>query len=316
MPSEDDLFEVVVEQQGNALAFEVPEGFRYEQHSVGELEVQVVTPSSSETSAARAPIVTFHDVGMNAALCFSAFFSYCRTSGACRELDTATAHYHITAPGHYPDAPPLPNAKYSVTQLATGVLEVVERFHLQRSIGFGFGIGCTILTQAALNDTNAFAGLVMISPIFYSASLWERTFTGADVIYTQGLGLGRRAKDRFLDRWLSVNARDFNHDLVQHIEDELDRLTASNMANFLSAEANRPDLSGKLKELKMRVLLVTGRDSPLRFHVDDAFSNFNPSKVTWLDVMDQGSFVLEETPDRVAKALALYLQGFGTYELR
>ncbi len=315
MPTDDDdLFEIVVEQQGNATAFEVPDGFRYDQHTVGDLDVQVVIPPRGATSKPRAPIVTFHDVGMNAPLCFSAFFSYCRTSGACPELDTAAAHYHITAPGHFPNAPALPNAPYGVNELAAGVLQVLERFQLRRSIGFGFGIGCTVLTQAALNDTNAFGGLVMVSPLFYSASLWERTFTSADAIYTQGLGLGRRAKDRFLERWLSVNARDYNHDLVQHIEDELDRLAPSNLAAFLSAEASRPDLSAKMKELQMRVLLVTGRDSPLRYHVDDAFPNFNPSKVTWLDVMDQGSFVLEETPDRVAKALALYLQGFGTYE--
>lgn len=311
---DDDLFEVVVEGKGHAAQFEVPAGWRYDVQYVRDVVVQVMTPPRPDSGLSRTPVITFHDVAMNAPMCYSTFFNFCRTSGICPELDTAYAHYHLTAPGHLPDSPDIANATtFEVSELSKTVEEVIERFNLRRVIGFGFGLGATILTQAALAQPKRFSGLVMVSPVLFGASFMERTFTSVDAIYTKGVGLGRRTKDRFLDRWLSPNTRDFNHDLTNTIEAELDRLSASNLARFIAAEVTRPDLSGMLRELKAKVLLVTGRDSLLRFHTEDCFASFNPASVTWLDVMDMGSHVLEEKPDRVAKALSLYLQGFGEY---
>lgn len=309
-----DLFEVVVEQQGHAASFEVPPDWRYDVQTVRNVTVQVMTPPHSDSKPGRTPIITFHDVGMNAPMCFSTFFNYCRTSGACPELDTAYAHFHLTTPGHLPDAPNVnDDTTFDIVELSKCVEDVIDRFHLRRVIGFGFGIGATILAQAALAQPKRFAGLVMVSPLLFGASFVERTFTSVDAMYTKGLGLGRRMKDRFLDRWLSANSRDFNHDLTHTIEAELDRLNASNMARFITAEVSRPDLSTQLRELKAKILLITGRDSPLRFHTDDCFASFNPEQVTWLDIMDMGSHVMEEEPARVAKALSLYLRGFGEY---
>ncbi len=313
---DDFTLEVVIEERGNAAAFEVPENWTYEVQTVRDVVVQVMTPPRAASRASRTPIITFHDVAMNAPSCFSTFFAYCRSSGACPELDTAYAHYHLTAPGHLPDASDVADStSFAVADLSKTVNEVIERFSLRRVIGFGFGIGGSILTGAALAQPKVFAGLVLVSPLFYSASFIERTFGSADALYTKGIGLGRRAKDRFLERWLSQATRDSNYDLTMTIEDELDRLSIPNMVRFAMAEVQREDLSAKLGQLKAKTLLVTGRESPLRFHTEDAFPSFNPAKVTWLDVMDMGSLVLEEKPDKVAKALSLFLQGFGEYSV-
>lgn len=310
LDDEDGLFEVVVETRGTSAAFELPAGWRSENHVVHDFDVQVVYPLHSTKARARSAIVTLHDIGMNAPMCFGPFFSYCRATGGCLELDTAHAHYHLSAPGHLPDSPPKTSGtSFEITDLARGVLAVLERFELRRVVGLGFGVGAAVLCQAALESTTgAFAGLIAVSPVLYSAGIWERTFSTADALAAQGLGLGRRAKDKFLERWLAMETRDSNHDLVQAIEDELDRMCPANVAGFLSAEARRPDLSTKLRSLP-KTLLITGRESPLRHHVEEGFSQFDPTKVTWLDVMEKGSFVHEEAPERVAKALALYLQG-------
>lgn len=316
--NDDDItglgFEVVVEHQGNAAAFDVPDGWTYEEHVVNDVVVQAIAPNRAHTRALGFPIITFHDIAMNAPLCFSTFFSYCRTSGICPQLDAAYAHYHLTAPGHLPDAATAPTStSFEIDALAKTVVEVIERFQLRRVIGIGFGVGSTILTQAALALPKVVAGLVLVCPLFYAATFIERAFTSVDAYYTRGVGLGRRTKDRFLERWLSQETRDSNFDLTQAVEDELDRLSTPNMARFVLAEVRRPDLAGKVGQLQSKVMLVTGKESPLRFHTDDAFSSFNPENVSWLDVADKGSFVLEEAPERVARGLSLYLQGFPEY---
>jgi len=299
---EDDLFQVVVESKATSAAFEIPDGWRHEAIIEGSLSVEILTPPPTDgVSAPRAPIVTFHDVGMNAPLCFSSFFSYCRTTRTCPELDTAAAQYHITVAGHSADSPTTDSAadsnssiSYEVLDLAANVVRVLDRLELRRVVGFGFGIGATILSQAALLATRGrFAGLIMVSPVFYAASLWERTFISVDsTIFSAGMGLGRRGKDRFIERWLGPETKDYNHDLISHLEAELDRLSSANVGRFLAAEGRRPDLSLQLADLKhTKVMLITGRESPLRFHVEEGFSKFDPKNVTWLDVMDIGSFI-------------------------
>lgn len=309
-------FDLAVGGDASSAVFPLPMDWYSESEYVGDMHVTAIRPNPGTSAELRAnglPLVTLHDVGLNAQACFASFFSCAHNGEACPEVYSASAHYHLTAPGHTPGAPSLGASASGRTfeSLADSVVEVLERFHVRRAIGIGAGAGASVLLHAALARPNVLQGLVLVSPLLQASGYAERGVAALNSATTRGLGLGRRAKDRLLTRWLSPQALDENHDLVTTFDDTLDRLNVQNMMRFMEAEAWRTDLASKLSDIKAKVLLVTGKESPLRIHTADCFSMFDPARTSWLDVEAASSLVMEEHPERVAKALRLFLQGFG-----
>lgn len=313
MVTEEPAFDIAVESVGASSTLAVPPGWTSSTHKVGAVTVEAHEHPTSTTKSLSPPIITLHDVGMNASSCFGSFFAFCRTTaGKCPELDSAAAHYHLTAPGHEPDAPTLPSTEpIDIGTLERAVEEVIERFELTRVIGFGVGIGAAVLLRAAIAKNITVAGLVLISPLIEPAGVLERMTVGADGLLSRGFGLGlsRRTKDRFLWRWLRDDTKDHNVSLVQSLEDGLDRLNAANLSRFLAADSWRDDVTHNLKEIKAKVLLVTGKESALRHHSADRFHQFDPEHTSWLDVQESGSLVHEEHPEQMAQSVSLFLQG-------
>lgn len=160
-----------------------------------------------------------------------------------------------------------------------------------------------------------FAGLVLISPLIYAATTVEKMTVAADALFTRQLGFGltRRAKDRFLVRWLSDESRETNFALVQSLEEGLDRLNSSNITRMLSVDVWRDDISQDVGKIG-RCLLVTGKESSVRWHVADCYGEFKAQTTSWLDMMSAGTLVHEEHTEEVATALALFLQGIPPIE--
>jgi pimeloyl-ACP methyl ester carboxylesterase len=316
-----DGFDLIVEKSGSSPLFLLPPQWTSEERAVGDLTVTVVAPESGSAAAAKArgiPLVSFHDLGLSASTCFAAFFTYAHAGGACPEVYAASAHYHVTAPGCAPDAPSLPAERpfQSLVDLGAAVNEALAEFGVRRAIGFGVGAGSSVMAEAARAAPTKWAGLVLVSPLFHASGFVERGLAAADGAYVRGLGLGGRVKDRFLRRWLSPAVLEGESELVAVLDASVDRLNAGNVARYMQAEAWREGLAGHLGEIDAKVLLVTGRESALRQDTADCFSQLNPAQTSWLDVPDVGGLVHEEAPDRVARALSLFLQGFGAYHDR
>lgn len=314
----DEDFDLVVEERGRAPMFALPNNWNSEDHVVGHVTVTVVAPISgtvTERKASGIPLVTFHDVGLSASTCFASFLAYAHAGNACPEIYASSGHYHITAAGHAPDSPMLPSdfEFQSLAEIGRDVVDVLDHFNISRAVGFGVGAGASVLLHAAILRPSNLVGLILVSPLLYPAGYAERALAKLDGMFVRGLGLGRRVKDRFLSRWLSQQTLDDNHDLVAVLDDSIDRLNAANVVRYMEAEAWRDDLTSHLKEIKAKVLLITGKESMIRDHTANCFSMLDPTKTSWLDVPIGGSLVHEEHPDQVARGISLFLQGFGIY---
>lgn len=161
-----------------------------------------------------------------------------------------------------------------------------------------------------MRNPTRFAGLVLVSPIIYAASTLERMGFAFDGLFTRQLclGLSRRAKDQLIARWLSYDSIETNFSLVQTVEEGLDRLNATNVTRILSVEMWRDDVSADVPKIG-RCLLVTGKESSLRWHVNDCYGEFKAENTSWLDVASVGSLVHEESTEEFARSLSLFLQG-------
>lgn len=311
-------FDLVVEDGGTSPLFALPAGWCSVEKTVGALTVTVVEPQAGSAATKTAngiPIVTFHDVGLSASTCFASFFTFAQAAGGCPDLYAASAHYHVTAPGCAPDAPSLP-ASFpfkSFGDLGGDVNAALAELGVRRAIGLGAGAGASVLAEASRAAPRLWAGLVLVSPLLSPSSYYERGLAMADGAYVRGLGLGGRVKERFLKRWLSPTTLDSQCDLVTTLDASIDRLNAGNVVRYMDAEAWRDGVIEHLREIKAKVMLVTGRESLLREDSAENFSELDPTRTTWIDVPGVGGLVHEEVPERVAQGLSLFLQGFGVY---
>ncbi|CAN8066858.1 unnamed protein product [Agarophyton chilense] len=308
------FFNIVVESQPGVQSLEVPDGWTTDAFLVRDVTVQVHIRPRQSDMAVGPPILTLHDVGQNAALAFGPFFANFRRSHP--HIDAAGAHYHLTAPGHQPDEPDCgASVGFGVDDMVNAVLELIERVQMPRLVAFGIGLGGAILLQAAATKPKAFAGLVLISPVFHPATHFDRLSTTVEGFFSKNLSIGltQRIKDRFFYRWLSDDTRESNYSVSQSLEEGLDRLNSRNVVRFFETDMWRTGVEQYVKDVKAKVMLITGKESSLREHTADLFSSFDPSTTSWLDIIDCGSLVHDEYPDKVAEAISLFLQGFTGY---
>lgn len=307
-------FDLVVESQPGVQTLEVPPNWTTDTFIVRDVTVEVHIHPRQSTMTTGPPILTFHDVGQNAAIAFGPFFSNFRRTHS--HIDAASAHYHLTAPGHMPDEPECGSSVgFGMDDMVKAVLDLLDRVQVPRCVAFGIGLGGAILIQAAATRPKAFAGLVLISPVLHPAPRWDRISTTFEGFFSKNLGMGltQRMKDRFFYRWLSDDTRESNFSVSQSLEEGLDRLNTRNLLQFLETDMWRTGVVEYISKVKAKVLLITGKDSSLREQTADLFSSFDPSNSSWLDVADCGSLAHDEFPDKVAESVSLFLQGFTGY---
>lgn len=279
------------------------------------VSTQVIEPITFEIHTSRRQdagpsVITFSDIGLSETY-FAPFFQYCRRENVCPQLDVAAAHYHTCFPGHFTDSPTLSSSEdTSLDAVVLAISKLIENYEIKRVLGIGVGLGATMLLRANAKHPKIFCGLVLVSPIIAPSTIPERIVQAADDVLNSSfsLGLTRRIKDRFIARWVSDSTREQLCSAVQVLDDDLDRRNPSNVMRMTSQDAWRKDSSPCIADVSSRVMLITGRESALRFHVNDAIHLFDSKQSTWLDVEGAGSLVQDEVPDRVGKALSLFLQ--------
>lgn len=287
-----------------------PPNWTVDNFEVFHFKVEVHTNPTTKSRAL--PVLTLHDIGQNSST-FNPLYTHTRR--ASPELDSSTAHYHLTAPGHEPRAPDAPtDADYSMQGISRAILAVLDRFSLTRVVGIGIGAGANGFLRAAAERPKAFAGLIMISPVMHASSIAERMSGSFGGVLSRSLGLAvsRHMKDALLFRWLSLDTREQIASATS-IEAAIDKLNPRNVARFIAAESWRDGITGLIEKIEAKVLLITGKESEIRYHTADLYPSFNPSKTSWLDIHDCGSLVHEEMPERVVEAVKLFLQGLPGY---
>lgn len=311
---EEPDFDLVVESEPCTLHFEIPRGWTTDTVIARGVTAEIHIQPDNPTTARAPAILTFHDVGQNGAIAFAPFFANFRRSHP--HIDSAMAHYHLNAPGHLPNAPDCDTqTSFDLVDIVNSVLELIERLQIKSVVAFGIGLGGAILTQAAALNPKAFLGLVLISPVLQPAAQWERLGSSVEGFFAKnlGYGLGRRVKDRLMARWLSDDSRESNHAVCQSLEDGLDRLNACNVLKFLEVDMWRTGVEHHVKDVKAKVLLITGKESSLREQTADVFSTFNPSTTSWLELPGCGSLTHDERPEKVVESVSLFLQGIPGY---
>lgn len=256
-------------------------------------------------------IITYHDLGLNSAANFQAFFNFVDM----RAIMDKFCIYHINAPGQEEGAPPLPEDYIypTMNDLCHQIDFVLGHFGIRSFIGFGVGAGANVLARYALHSSRIDA-LVLINCTSTQAGWTEWLYQKMNTRQLRSSGMTQGALDYLMWHHFGRSTEDRNHDLAHVYKECFAQVNPINLSMFIDSFLRRTDLSisRESKTIKIPVLNMTGSLSP---HVDDTVTfngRLDPSKTSWMNVSDCG-MVLEEQPAKVAEAFRLFLQGEGYY---
>ncbi|XP_035449603.1 protein NDRG3 [Spodoptera frugiperda] len=255
-------------------------------------------------------IITYHDLGLNYAANFQAFFNFIDM----RAILDKFCIYHVTAPGQEEGAPTLPEdyTYPSMDALASQIDFILGHFGIRSFIGFGVGAGANILARYAVVSPQKVDALVLINCTSTQAGWTEWLYQKINTRQLRSSGMTQGALDYLMWHHFGRSTDDRNHDLAQVYKESFSHVNPINLAMFIDSYLRRTDLSisRETHTIKVPVLNVTGALSP---HVDDTVTfngRLDPSKTSWLSISDCG-MVLEEQPSKIAEAFRLFLQGEG-----
>ncbi|XP_050354389.1 protein NDRG3-like [Nymphalis io] len=255
-------------------------------------------------------IITYHDLGLNYAANFQAFFNFVDM----RSILDQFCIYHVNAPGQEEGATTLPEdfSYPSMDALASQIDFVLGHFGIRSFIGFGVGAGANILARYAMVSPQKVDALVLINCTSTQAGWTEWLYQKINTRQLRSSGMTQGALDYLMWHHFGRSTDDRNHDLAHVYKDCFSHVNPVNLSMFIDSYLRRSDLgiARDSNTIKVPVLNVTGALSP---HVDDTVTfngRLEPAKTSWLSISDCG-MVLEEQPSKISEAFRLFLQGEG-----
>lgn len=271
-------------------------------------------------------LVTFHDLGLNYASNFRAFFSYHRMVQVAAKMPVL----HINAPGQEDDADELPDDYVypSMDQLAEGVQTVCNYYGIQRIICIGVGLGANIMVRVAKNCPQMVDGLFLINPVPTSAGWMEWAYQKQNIYYLSTVcrystrnntdvyqinPFPQCVMDYLVWHHFGTPAQERNSDLLNMYKSYFSsyRIRPKNLSMLIDSYLKRDDIGiSRENGIDCSALVLCGNDSP---YLNDSIAmnqRLRPELSTWMKLFDCG-LPLDELPNKVSEALILFIQGLG-----
>ncbi|XP_039017702.1 protein NDL1-like [Hibiscus syriacus] len=185
----------------------------------------------------------------------------------------------------------------------------------------GVTAGAYILTLFARKRV---LGLILVSPLCRAPS-WTEWFYNkvmSNLLYFYGMCalLKELLLQRYFSREVRGNIEVPESDIVRACRRLLDERHGSNLMQFLQAINGRPDLTGGLKRLGCRTLIIVGDSSPFHYEavymaskLDRRFSALVEIGCLFVQVQACGSIVTEEQPHAMLIPMEYFFMGSGLY---
>lgn len=272
-------------------------------------------------------IVTFHDLGLNSASNFQAFFNYHLMQPVLDRMPV----YHINAPGQEDDAEELPDSYTypSMNQLADSVRTVCNYYGINQMICLGVGLGANVMVRVALKNPEIVEGVFLINPVPTAAGWMEWVYQRRNIYYLQNLersltGLKGDGYSKASFPQCVIDYLTWHHfgnpveercpDLVNLFKSYFSsfRVRPRNLAALMESYLARDDVGVTRDEggIECPSLIVTGNDSPFLEDSIQMNQRLRPERSGWMKLFDSG-MALDEQPGKISEAFILFVQGLG-----
>eukprot|EP00112_Aurelia_sp_Birch-Aquarium-sp1_P009028 Seg2012.5 transcript_id=Seg2012.5/GoldUCD/mRNA.D3Y31 product="Protein NDRG3" protein_id=Seg2012.5/GoldUCD/D3Y31 len=274
--------------------------------TVGDFTVTIQEKAPERKKVAS--LITFHDIGLN----HSSFKEFFHHEDNLQLWDKFKI-YHIDAPGQQHGADKF-SSQYqfpSLPQMAKMLITVLEHFNLTKDvIGFGVGAGANVLLHLSMLKPELIVGLVLVDPAGRSAGFreWGEEKLASWHLETKGFS---SSSEKFLI-WhhFGNKAKKVNMEKVdQYIKELSNNQNAHNMAQFVKAYMNRPDMFADVsKKLACQILILTSENSPYKEEANRLFAALPKQKANIMEVLDLVNVFFED-PGKCGEGMLLLMQG-------
>jgi pimeloyl-ACP methyl ester carboxylesterase len=271
----------------------------------GNIKVSIVGKPS------RPAMITYPDIGLDNRACFNSFLKH----QYAQDMMEGFCVYNIDAPGQESGAAEMgANDSYpKLEELADQLQEVVNHFEIQKFIGFGVGVGATVLIHYAAKFPAVVKGLILLSPAVRKMGWLEWSYFKAISAALKMFGMSDWAKSQLLSRYYGSKTLSKNKELTDATEGALERMNAVNISKFMDSFMTREDISAKLADLKCGVSLFYGKSSG--WAADETlytYSKLPKSSSSSIVAIDNGGVLTtEEFTEAMIEPIRLYLIGLG-----
>lgn len=177
------------------------------------------------------------------------------------------------------------------------------------------------MMEYALGYPQRMQGLIMIGVTFFAPGYYEWGWSKVSRWFSWFSGkFTPLATETLMQRYFSPDTLATKTDLVEAFRDHVtNRMTSENVQAFMTTLENREDLFKPVvgealpdrKLIKPDTLIVYGSHSHDVDGCENGFINFNPAKLSRIQVWGCGDLVHEEMPEKVARPIILFLEGLG-----
>uniref|UniRef100_A0AC35TRZ5 Protein NDRG3 n=1 Tax=Rhabditophanes sp. KR3021 TaxID=114890 RepID=A0AC35TRZ5_9BILA len=264
---------------------------------------------------AKLPIVTFHDIGLDSDLNFQNFFQF----GNIAEFSKEFCVYNINAPGQETDAHRLPEVYQfpGMDGLARIVECVVDHFDFKSFVGLGVGAGANVLLRYALNNSRKLISLILINCDPSPAGWIEWGYQKMNISYLKSKGMTPFTIDYLMWHHFGKRLDECNPDIIRQYRSLFHNLpNPSNVAGYIESYLNRTPIlisrdgtNGPM--LNVPVMQIVGSRSPFIDQTVLINECLDPSKSDWIKFQDSCGLILDDSPEKVAQSMVLFLQGLG-----
>ncbi|KAL3222343.1 hypothetical protein MRX96_028442 [Rhipicephalus microplus] len=276
----------------------------------------------------KAVFLTVHDIGNN----HSSFQDF--VDHPCMaEIKQRSVFIHVDVPGQEDNATELPSEfNFPTIQMmgedlisSSWVLvnrdDSVSTAHctctagINLVVGFGEGAGANILVRFALAHPSRVLGLILMHLVSTGVGMMEYFKDKIMNWKLQNVGMNPSAEQYLVLHKFGAQLEmvDNKERLISDYTEKLKKqINPRNLKRYVESYMNRKDISGLIEaNLKsMDVLLVTGSKAAHAQAVQNMYARMDKQKTSLLKVDAVGD-VLQESPEKLAQSLLLFVKGLG-----
>jgi pimeloyl-ACP methyl ester carboxylesterase len=259
------------------------------------------------------PIITFHDLGLDADNSFQNFFQF----STLAEFSEKFCIYNINAPGQAMDDKPFPdNFVFPTMESMPSIVQsVVNYFGFKSFIGFGIGAGANVMLRYSLANQEKVDALILINCSTTAAGWIEWGYQKVNVNYLRSQKMTAFTIDYLMWHHFGKHLNESNQDIVRQYRCFFNNLpNPGNLAAFVESYLNRTPIHFSRDgtagpKLNVPVLQLVGARSAFIEDTVTVNTKLDPSKSEWVKISDSCGLVLDDKPEKVTEAILYFLQG-------
>ncbi|XP_075737890.1 uncharacterized protein LOC142777415 isoform X8 [Rhipicephalus microplus] len=294
-----------------------------QEHEDSVMKMQVMTKNCGKLTVhvqgdmdnleKKAVFLTVHDIGNN----HSSFQDF--VDHPCMaEIKQRSVFIHVDVPGQEDNATELPSEFNfpTIQMMGEDLISVLDHLKINLVVGFGEGAGANILVRFALAHPSRVLGLILMHLVSTGVGMMEYFKDKIMNWKLQNVGMNPSAEQYLVLHKFGAEQLEMVDNKERLISDYTEKLKKQinprNLKRYVESYMNRKDISGLIEaNLKsMDVLLVTGSKAAHAQAVQNMYARMDKQKTSLLKVDAVGD-VLQESPEKLAQSLLLFVKGLG-----